>query len=56
MANVIDRLACKQGRNDEVLNIELAEYLIRQNDSDGIEEVVAGFTPLFLNAHTTKVT
>ena len=44
MANVIDRLACKQRRNDEVPNIELAEYLIRQNDSDGIEEIVAGFT------------
>ena len=43
MGNVIDRLACKQGRNDEVPNIELAEYLCKHNDLGGVEEIVAGF-------------
>jgi hypothetical protein len=40
---VIERLACKLGRNDEVPNIELAEYLCQHNDTDGIKEIVDGF-------------
>jgi hypothetical protein len=40
---MIERLACKLGRNDEVPNIELAEYLCQQNDENGIREIVEGF-------------
>ena len=40
---MIERLACKLGRNDEAPNIELAEYLCQQRDSVGIKEIVAGF-------------
>ena len=40
---MIERLACKLGRNDEMPNIELAEYLCQNNDTDGIKEVVDGF-------------
>ena len=40
---MIEKLACKLGRNDEVPNIELAEYLCRQNDVDGIREIISGF-------------
>ena len=43
MASVINRLACKLGRNDETPNIELAEYLCKHNDSDGVDEIVNGF-------------
>ena len=40
---MIERLACKLGRNDEVPNIELAEYLCQHNDTGGIKEIVDGF-------------
>jgi len=40
---MIEKLACKLGRNDEVPNIELAEYLCRQNDAGGIRGIVDGF-------------
>jgi len=39
---MIERLACKLGRNDETPNIELAEHLYRQNDIAGIKEIVDG--------------
>ena len=40
--SVIDRLACKQERNDEAPNIELADYLFQNNDATGIKEIVDG--------------
>ena len=40
---MIEKLACKLGRNDEIPNIELAEYLCQHNDSVGIREIVDGF-------------
>ena len=40
---MIEKLACKLGRNDEIPNIELAEHLCRQNDTLGIKEIVDGF-------------
>ena len=40
---MIEKLACKLGRNDEVPNIELAEYLCEQKDTAGIKEIVDGF-------------
>ena len=40
---MIERLACRLGRNDEIPNIELAEYLCEQNDAAGIKEIVDGF-------------
>ncbi|MCL2057710.1 MAG: hypothetical protein FWH01_01440 [Oscillospiraceae bacterium] len=39
---MIERLACRLGRNDEAPNIELAEYLCLNNDTVGIEEIVGG--------------
>lgn len=42
--SVLDKLACKQGRNDEAPNIELAEYLSQNDDHAGIKEIVDGFT------------
>ena len=39
---MIEKLACKLGRNDEVPNIELAEYLCQQNDASGIEDIIHG--------------
>jgi hypothetical protein len=39
---MIERLACKLGRNDEIPNIELAEYLCQQNDTAGIREIIDG--------------
>jgi len=41
---MIERLACRLGRNDEIPNIELAEYLRQNSDSAGIKEIVDGFT------------
>jgi len=41
---MIEKLACKSGRNDEALNIELAEELCRNNDATGIKEIIDGFT------------
>ena len=40
---MIQKLACKLGRNDEVPNIELAEELCRTGDTAGIAVVVGGF-------------
>jgi len=40
---MIEKLACKLGRNDEAPNIELAEYLCGNKDAAGIEEIVGGF-------------
>jgi len=40
---MIERLACKLGRNDEVPNIELAVYLCQQKDTAGIKEIIDGF-------------
>ena len=40
---MIERLACKQGRNDEIPNIELAEQLCQDSDAKGIKEIVDGF-------------
>ena len=40
---MIERLACMMGRNDETPNIELAEYLCRNGEENGIKEIVAGF-------------
>ena len=40
---MIEKLACRLGRNDEIPNIELAELLCRNNDAAGIEEIVGGF-------------
>ena len=39
---MLEKLACKLGRNDEVPNIELAELLCRTEDAAGIAEVVGG--------------
>ena len=39
---MIERLACKQKRNDEEPNIELAEDLCSNEDTDGILEIVGG--------------
>jgi len=40
---MLEKLACKLGRNDETPNIELAEYLCQNNDTEGTREVVCGF-------------
>jgi len=40
---MLEKLACKQGRNDEAPNIDLAEELCRNNDAAGVKEVVEGF-------------
>jgi hypothetical protein len=40
---MIERLACRLGRNDEAPNIELAEYLYQNRDTSGIKEIVDGF-------------
>jgi len=39
---MIEKLACKLGRNDENPNIELAEYLCQHKDAVGIEEIIEG--------------
>ena len=40
---MIEKLACKLGRNDETPNIELAEYLCKHNDIAGVKEIIDGF-------------
>jgi hypothetical protein len=40
---MIERLASRLGRNDEAPNIELAEYLCRHDDAQGVREIVEGF-------------
>ena len=37
---MIEKLACKLGRNDEIPNIELAELLCQSEDTEGIREIV----------------
>jgi len=39
---MIELLACKRGRNDEALNIELAEQLCESKDKGGIREIADG--------------
>jgi hypothetical protein len=39
---ILEKLACKLGRNDEVPNIELAELLCKNEDDNGIKEIVDG--------------
>jgi hypothetical protein len=39
---MIEKIACKLGRNDEVPNIELAEYLCEHKDIIGIKEIASG--------------
>lgn len=39
---MIELLACKLGRNDEIPNIELAENLCENNDKSGVYEIVEG--------------
>jgi len=41
---MLEKLACRLGRNDEAPNIELAEELCRSNDTTVIKEIVDGFT------------
>jgi len=41
---MLEKLACRLGRNDEAPNIELAKELCRNNDDAGIKEIVDGFT------------
>jgi len=43
MLDIINRLACRQGRNDETPNIELADYLCQNEDTAGIWEIIDGF-------------
>jgi len=40
---MLEKLACRLGRNDEAPNIELAEELCRNNDAAGIKEIFDGF-------------
>jgi hypothetical protein len=39
---MLEKLACKLGRNDEVPNVELAELLCKNEDADGIKEIAEG--------------
>jgi len=39
---LIELLACKLGRNDEIPNIELAEKICSSMDKDGVSEIVGG--------------
>lgn len=39
---MIERIACRLGRNDEIPNIELAELLSEKNDIQGISEIASG--------------
>ena len=39
---MLEKLACKLGRNDETPNIELAEYLYQHSDIAGIKEIISG--------------
>lgn len=41
---MIERLATNLGRNDEEPNIELAEELVKNEDAEGIKEIVDGLT------------
>lgn len=40
---MIKKLASSLGRNDEIPNIELAEFLCGHNDAAGVREIVDGF-------------
>lgn len=37
--SMLERLACNQGRNDEELNIQLAQELCEQENHEGIAEL-----------------
>ena len=39
---MIELLACRLGRNDEVPNIELTEILCNSMDKNGVREIVDG--------------
>ena len=39
---MIEQLACKLGRNDEIPNVELAEKLCKNMDRKGVREIVDG--------------
>lgn len=38
--SVLQKIACMQGRKDEMLNQELAKELANNSDSNGIKEIV----------------
>ena len=40
---MIEKLASASGRNDEILNIKLAELLVQNTDVNGIAEIARGF-------------
>lgn len=50
-----EKLACNLGRRDEVPNIELAEYLVKNNDKTGIKEIVDGLKEKSLASDCIKV-
>lgn len=39
---MIEKLAFSLGRNDELPNIELAQQLCKENNAEGIKEIVEG--------------
>ena len=39
---MIEKLAFSLGRNDELPNIELAQQLCKENNAEGIKEIVDG--------------
>ena len=39
---MLERLACANNRNDEVLNVQLAHELCNSEDKEGINEIVSG--------------
>lgn len=39
---MLERLACNNGRNDEELNIELAEYICKEGNAAYVQEIVDG--------------
>jgi len=39
---MLERLACANNRNDEVLNVQLARELCKSEDKEGINEIVSG--------------
>ena len=41
---MLEKLACKIGRNDEIPNVELAVQLCKNSDTTGIKEIVGGLT------------
>ena len=41
---MIELLACRLGRNDEIPNIELAEMLCESMDKIGVREIADGYS------------